>query len=69
MVGKWFMMPTTCVVVGCNTRHSKEGNISFYRFPNPVDDLERRRKWINFVSRKNEDGTPWEPEDGERLCS
>jgi len=62
-------MPTTCVVVGCNNRHSTACNISFYRFPDPVEDIERHRRWINFVSRKNEDGTPWETAKGSRLCS
>ena len=31
--------------------------------------IERHLRWINFVSRKNEDGTPWEPAKGSRLCS
>ena len=62
-------MPTMCVVVGCNNRHYKGCNVSFYHFPNPVDDIERRCKWTNFVSRKNEDGTSWEPAEGDRLCS
>ena len=62
-------MPTTCVVVDCNNRHSAGCNVSFYRFPDPVQDIERRRRWINFVSRKNEDGTPCEPAKGSRLCS
>jgi len=62
-------MPTTCAVVGCNNRHFKGSNVSYYRFPNPVDEMDRRCKWINFVSRQNEDGTPWEPQEGDRLCS
>jgi len=56
-------------VVDCNNRHSAGCNVSFYRFPDPVEDIERRRRWINFVSRKNEDGTPCEPAKGSRLCS
>ena len=56
------------MVVGYNTHHSKD-NVSFYCFLNPVDDVERYHKWISFVSRKNKSGTPWEPQDGKRLCS
>ena len=59
-------MPTTCVVVGCFNRHSKENPDSFYRFPT---DTEKRHRWISFVSRQNADGTPWVPGDGDRLCS
>lgn len=40
--------------------------IRFYRFPT---DQDRRRQWIAFVSRINPDGSPWEPGDGDRVCS
>jgi len=60
-------MPTSCVVVDCYNHHQTRGGISFYCFP--VDNLERRRKWISFVSRQNEDGSPWESADGDRVCS
>ena len=59
-------MPTTCAVVGCYHRHSKESTYSFYRFPTNPD---RRRRWISFVSRQNADGTPWQPGEGDRVCS
>lgn len=59
-------MPTTCAVVGCYHRHSKESKYSFYRFPT---DPDRRRKWVSFVSRQNADGTPWQPGEGDRVCS
>ena len=59
-------MPTTCVVYGCNNRHSKGCGISFYHFP---PDVERRRQWIAFVDRRNPDGTSWQPGDDDRLCS
>jgi len=60
-------MPTSCVVIGCYNHHQTGGGVSFYRFP--ADNSERRRKWISFVSRENEDGSPWEPSDGDRVCS
>jgi len=60
-------MPTSCVVVDFFNHHQTGGGISFYRFP--ADNLERRWKWISFVSRQNEDGSPWEPADGDRVCS
>lgn len=59
-------MPTTCAVVGCYNRHSKESTYSFYRFPT---DPDRRRKRVSFVSRQNADGTPWQPGEGDRVCS
>jgi len=62
-------MPTTCVVVGCNNRKSKQSHVSFYRFPNRKEEEERRLKWIAFVSRKNSDGSAWKPSKGSRLCS
>ena len=62
-------MPTTCVVVGCNNRKSKQSLIGFYRFPKRKEEEERRRKWITFVSRKNSDGSAWKPGKGARVCS
>ena len=59
-------MPTTCVVVNCFNRHYKGSTIKFYRFP---VDSDRRRQWVAFVSRRNEDGSTWQPRDGDRICS
>ena len=59
-------MPTTCAVVGCYNRHSKESKYSFYRFPT---DPDRRHRWVSFVSRQNTDGSPWKPGEGDRVCS
>ena len=59
-------MPTTCAVVKCYNRHRKGSRISFYRFPK---DPDRRRQWVAFVSRRNLDGSPWEPGEGDRICS
>ena len=59
-------MPTTCTVVNCYNRHYKDSKISFYRFPK---DIDRRRRWLAFVSRQYEDGSPWQPGDGDRICS
>ena len=59
-------MPTTCVVVNCFNRHHKDSTIKFYRF---TVDSDRRRQWVAFVSRRNEDGSPWQPKDGDRICS
>ena len=56
-------MPTTCAVVGCHNRQCEQ---SFYRFPK---DKDRRRLWIAFVSRRNPDGSPWQPGSGDRVCS
>ena len=59
-------MPTTCVVVNCHNRQHKGCNISFYQFP---VDQDHRRRWVAFVSHQNEDGSPWQPGDGDRICS
>ena len=63
LVGK---MPTTCVVVKCYNRHSRHSKRSFYHFPT---DVNHHRKWVTFVSRRNADGSPWQPSDGDRICS
>ena len=59
-------MPTTCAVVNCFNRHYKGSTVKFYRFP---VDLDRRRQWVAFVSRRTADGSPWQPKDGDRICS
>ena len=63
MVGN---MPTSCCVIGCSNRHSSSSDLHFYRFPR---DPDRRRMWLSFICRRNQDGTPWEPGDGDRVCS
>ena len=59
-------MPTRCCVVKCHNRHTKVSNRSFYRFPK---DPNRQRQWLAFVSRRNPDGSSWEPGDGDCVCS
>ena len=59
-------MPTTCAVVGCHNRQSKRCEQCFYRFPK---DKDRRRLWMAFISRRNPDGSPWQPGSGDRVCS
>ena len=59
-------MPTICVVVGCHNRHSKQCGLQFYRFPT---DKDCRQLWIAFVSRRNPDGSAWQPGSGDRVCS
>ena len=66
LVGKLNKMPMTCVVVNCHNRQHKDCNISFYRFP---VDQDRRRRWVAFVSHRNEDGSSWQLGDGDRICS
>ena len=63
LVGK---MPTTCAVVGCHNRQSKQCRPSFYRFPKHKD---HRRLWIALVARRNPDGSSWQPSSGDRVCS
>ena len=59
-------MPTTCAVVGCHNRQTKQCGLSFYRFPK---DKDHRRLWVAFVSRRNPDGSLWQPGTGDRVCS
>ena len=56
----------TCVVVNCHNWQLKGCNISFYRFP---VDQDRRRRWVAFVSCRNEDSSSWQPGDSNRICS
>ena len=44
----------------------KVSNHSFDHFPK---DPKRQRQWLAFVSRRNPDGSAWEPVDGDRVCS
>ena len=59
-------MPTSCCVVGCTNRHSKDAPYRFYRFPK---DSGRRQRWIAAVRWVNIDGSAWQPSDGDRICS
>ena len=58
-------MPTTCCVVGCANRQSKDSDIKFYRFP---ADRRRRALEVSAVKRVNNDGQLWEPNVGHRVC-
>ena len=46
VVGK---MPTTCAVVSCHNRHSKQCGLRFYRFPTNKDHC---CLWIAFCFEK-----------------
>ena len=59
-------MPTTCAVVNCHNRYNKGCKISFYRFPL---DKDCHQRWLAFVTCQKDDGSPWQPGDGERICS
>ena len=59
-------MPTTCAVFGYHNRQTKKIIRSFYRFPKEQD---RRRRWLAFIGRKNQDGSFWEPGTGDRVYS
>uniref|UniRef100_A0A3B4WU72 THAP domain-containing protein 1 n=1 Tax=Seriola lalandi dorsalis TaxID=1841481 RepID=A0A3B4WU72_SERLL len=53
-------MVISCCAVGCTNRQGKT-NIAFHHMPK---DMERRKKWITAIHRKN-----WEPSKHTRLCS
>ena len=59
-------MPTTCAVIGCYNRQRKGVYRGFYRIPK---EPGRRRRWLAFINRRNEDGKPWIPGNGDRVCS
>ena len=61
-----FVMPTTCAVFGCHNHQTKKIKRSFYRTPR---DSDRRRRWLAFIGRRNEDGSPWKPGTGDQVCS
>ena len=53
----------SCSVFQCKNRFVKGGLIHFYSFP-PKKDVERRKKWIAAVKRKDFDDV-----DNHRICS
>ena len=40
-----------------------------FKMPTTCVVVGCRRRWIAFVSRKNSDGSAWEPGNGDRICS
>ena len=66
-----------CCVVGCHRETLRDGTlrdkdkVSFFRFPAAanVRNPEKRQLWIKAVSRKNDDGSDWEPSEWSRICS
>ena len=62
-------MPKSCVAVDCHN-HNLMGaeKISFSIFPCREKFPNRWKKWVNAVSRRNEDGTQWEPARYAYLC-
>ncbi|XP_063438123.1 uncharacterized protein LOC134719102 isoform X2 [Mytilus trossulus] len=50
-----------CAVAGCKSKHSRNGELSFYRFPN---DLQTRKTWIDFCNKID-----FIPNVNQRLCS
>jgi len=63
----WFderreVMVQSCIIVGCTSRWSKDGNLSWHRVP-AASNTQRRNKWISAINRKN-----WEPRDNDRVC-
>ena len=55
------IMPIYCCAPGCSNSQQTGKNVSFYRIPT---DLERRRRWIAAINRKD-----WQPSVYQRLCS
>ena len=60
-------MPTTCAVIGFYNRQCRGVYRSFYRIPKGPE--ERRRRWLAIINRRREDGKPWIPGNGDRVCS
>ena len=54
------------MLVGCHNRQSKQCGLSFYRFPK---DKDHRCLWVAFISRRNPDGSPWQPGTDDCVCS
>ena len=54
------------MVVGCHNRYSKQRGLRFYRFAMNKDCCHL---WIAIVSKRNPDGSPWQPSSCDRVCS
>ena len=61
LVGKKEIMGVSCCAFGCTNRHRQREGLRFFRFPNKP--VERRRKWITSVKRKD-----WQPSKHTRIC-
>ena len=55
-------MVNSCAAYGCNNRSSKEGNISFHKFP--LKDKILCKKWVIATKR-----AAFVPTDNSKLCS
>ncbi|XP_064475415.1 uncharacterized protein LOC135389282 [Ornithodoros turicata] len=58
-----------CCIVGCSNNQGINPTLKFYRFPSRPYERDRRQRWIQAVRRENEDGSPWQPNKGSRVCS
>ncbi|KAH0568630.1 uncharacterized protein LOC123269773 [Cotesia glomerata] len=57
-----------CCVPGCRNYGKKRG-VHFYSFSNVSHKKPQTEKWIKAIRRVDEDGTPWRPNKGSRICS
>ncbi|XP_057339422.1 uncharacterized protein LOC130676931 [Microplitis mediator] len=62
------MRTNSCCVVNCKNT-GRNSNCKFYTFPTASWKLDKRKKWISAVRRKNPDGSPWKPKPTDCICS
>lgn len=55
-------MPSSCSVLGCNTKLHDPSGYKFHRFPRL---LEKKKRWISNINR----GDDWYPDETSRICS
>ena len=66
LASRFHTMPTSCCVVGCTNRHSKDVPYQFYRF---LINSVHRQRWIAAVWRASINRSAWQPSTGDRVCS
>ena len=63
-------MVTSCCVINCTNKHTKDSKLPFYRIPlnKPFIGARRRREWLKAINRSDWDALTPGRISKERLC-
>ena len=61
-------MVTSCCVVNCTNKHTKDSKLPFYRIPSNKTPIgaRRRREWLKAINKSDWD--TWTPERISKEC-